>query len=63
MEFDATTIMAAIAALTAAVAGLVKAGKFFSTFTDTTKDDEFFEKAEDVIEGLPTSTPEAPASE
>ena len=62
MEFNAATIMGAIAALTAAVAGLVKAGKFFSTFTETTKDDEFFEKAEDVLEALQTD-PKAPESE
>jgi len=52
MEFDTATILGALAALTAAVAGIVQAGKFFSRFTDTTKDDEFFAKAEEVIEGL-----------
>ena len=62
MEFDAPTIMGALAALTAVVAGIVQAGKFFSKFTETTKDDEFFEKAEGVLEALP-SAPEAPEEE
>lgn len=52
MDFDTTTIVGALAALAAAIAGIVQAGKFFSRFTDTTKDDEFFAKAEEVIEGL-----------